>query len=90
METDILKYAIEGGVGLVAVVVLFLIYRADRKESQGIANDMLCRYIEILKANQDITVKATIAMDKHAEALKGMADLLKVMYEGMKKGGTDG
>lgn len=86
MEVEVLKYFIEGGVGVVAVVALFLIYRNDRKQSQAIASEMLERYISILKGNMEITGKATAAMEKHAEALKGMADLLKVMFDSMQRG----
>lgn len=85
MELEILKYAVEGGVGVLAVVVLFLIYRADRKQSQATADRMFCEVLDILKSNQEITVKATIAMEKHAEALKGMTDLLQVMFDSMKR-----
>lgn len=73
------------GVGALLGFIMFLVYRSDRKRSEECLDRNQQEIMDILKTNQEITVKATIAMEKHAEALKGMTDLLKVMYDSMRK-----
>lgn len=84
MENSILMIAANLGVGALGMVGMFLIYRADRKRSDCDSKEMLKEYIAILKANQAITEKATVAMERHAVALSDMTKLIEVIFNTMR------
>jgi hypothetical protein len=95
MDKEVLIMICNMGVGALFGFIMFWVYRADRKQSEDclredrlrserVTKDMLGEYICILKANQSITEKATIAMDKHAVALTSLANLIEVIFQTMR------
>jgi hypothetical protein len=77
MELEILKYAVNGGVGLVAIIVVFLFYRADairRDKSWGehcqALRDILADKRELITADQK-------TREQHIKVLTELTDLLR-------------
>jgi hypothetical protein len=77
MEGEVLKYVIEGGVGLAAIVIVFLFYRADTlkrdkswQEHCQMLRDILADKRELIKSDQE-------SREEHIKVLTELATLLK-------------
>lgn len=84
---------LELGVGGVLAVIIFLMYRIDRKDSQETCRrdhlDFESRLTAIIEADResreqqtDATMKNTIAIEKQSMIIDGLGDLVKSLRNG--------
>lgn len=77
MESEILKYVVEGGVGLVAIVVVFLFYRADSAKRDAIWDKHCNRLLEVMREQQVLIKSDQDTRERHTAVMVELATLLR-------------